>query len=271
MRSDVRSNRPVHQPCGLDHMRFNGKVVLVTGAGRGIGWEIARGFAEAGASVALIDIDDSSLHKRLYELERGGTRAIAVPADVADNSQVQAAVREVIDRLGDLHILVNNAAIFSSTPLLEIKQEEWDRLMAVNVRGMLNCAQAAVRHMMSSEGGRIVNLASLAGKRGRTIFGDPGESTWAAYAVSKASIIALTKAMAYEWAPHHIYVNAVAPGLIDVGQLEEGQKESMACRIPVGRVGRAGDVASAVLFLASEENSYITGEVLDVNGGVEMD
>lgn len=271
MRSGVRSSRPAQRPCGLDHMRFNGKVVLVTGAGRGIGWEIARSFAEAGASVALIDIDDSSLHERLFELERGDTRAIAVPADVADNSQVQAAVREVIDRLGDLHILVNNAAIFNSTPLLEIKQEEWDRLMAVNVRGMLNCAQAAVRHMMNGQGGRIVNLASLAGKRGRTIFGDPGESTWAAYAVSKASIIALTKAMAYEWAPHNIYVNAVAPGLIDVGQLEEGQKESMASRIPVGRVGRAGDVASAVLFLASEENSYITGEVLDVNGGVEMD
>ena len=252
-------------------MGFKDRIVLVTGAGRGIGWEIARSFAEAGASVALIDVDESSLGERLAELEGGGAEALALTADVADRSQVQSAVTEVIERLGDLHILINNAAIFSSTSLLEIKQEEWDRVMAVNVRGMLNCGQAAARHMMSGEGGRIVNLASLAGKRGRTIFGSPGESTWAAYAVSKASVIALTKAMAYEWAPHHIYVNAVAPGLIDVDQLEEGQRKRLAPRIPVGRVGRAGDVASAVLFLASEENSYITGEVLDVNGGVEMD
>ena len=252
-------------------MSFAERVVLVTGAAHGIGLGIARRFSEEGALLVLNDIDEASLTESARQLEKAGAEVLAVRADVADVPEVRAMFSEVKARFGQLDVLVNNAAIFSPTSLLDLLDEEWDRLMAVNVKGVLHCAQEAARLMMEDQGGRIVNLSSLAGKRGRTIFGNPGESTWAAYAVSKAAIIALTKAMAYEWAPRHIRVNAVAPSLVDVGRIAEKDKIRLSGRIPAGRLALPSDVASAVLFLASEENGYITGEILDVNGGLEMD
>jgi 3-oxoacyl-[acyl-carrier protein] reductase len=252
-------------------MGFADKVVLVTGAGRGIGLEIARRFAAERARIVLNDVEENSLMERARELESAGAVVCAVRANVSRAAEVRSMLSEVKDRFGGLDVLVNNAAIFSSTRLLELEDEEWDRVMSVNVKGVLHCSQESVRLMREGKGGRIVNLSSLAGKRGRTIFGKPGESTWAAYAVSKASIIALTKAMAFEWAPHRIHVNAVAPSFIDLGQAGEQEKTRISNTVPVGRVGWPSDVAAAVLFLASEENGYITGEILDVNGGLEMD
>ena len=181
-------------------------------------------------------------------------------------------ISEILDRFGTLDVLVNNAAIFNgSKPILDIEEEDWDRVMAVNLKGVFNCSKAAARHMLKKREGRIVNLASLIGKTGRVIFGDPGSPSWASYAASKAGIIALTKSMAFEWAPFNVYVNAVAPSYIETEKTTPNQAKRVASRVPLGKIGTPDDVASAVLFLASDEASYITGEILDVNGGVMMD
>jgi 3-oxoacyl-[acyl-carrier protein] reductase len=253
-------------------MRFKERVVLITGAVRGIGWGIAQRFAGEGARVVINDIEEDLLTNRSQVLSKQGFDACGIRADVSKGAEVEAMIGEILHRFGTLDVLVNNAAIFNGSKLiLDIEEEDWDRVMAVNLKGVFNCSKAAARHMLKKREGRIVNLSSLIGKTGRVIFGDPGTPSWASYAASKAGIIALTKSMAFEWAPFNVYVNAVAPSYIETEKTTPDQAERVAPRVPLGKIGTPDDVASAVLFLASDEASYITGEILDVNGGVMMD
>lgn len=245
-------------------------VVLITGAAGGIGRGIAKAFGSAGFALALNDIADQDLHHWATELKDERFEAETFVADVTDASAVQKMIAEIETALGPVAVLINNAAVFSPAALLDITDGEWDAVQDVNVKGCVHTAQAVVPGMKERGGGAIVNVASLAGKRGRTIFCKPGESTWAAYAVSKAGVAALTFAMAYEWAPFHIRVNAVAPGPILTGYQDKA-KIARTPEVPVGRIGTVEDVAEAVLFLASEKSGFIQGEVIDVNGGLVMD
>jgi 3-oxoacyl-[acyl-carrier protein] reductase len=252
-------------------MKFKDRVVLVTGAARGIGWGIAHRFVKEGAHVVLNDIEGNLIKERTEELKNQGLNTYGIHADVSKGDEVDGMVNEVLDLFGRLDVLVNNAAVFNSKPILDIDEHEWDRVLAVNLKGVFNCSRAAARHMIKERRGRIVNIASLTGKTGRVIFSDPGTPTWACYTTTKAGIIALTKSMAYEWAPYNVFVNAVAPGPIRTEKISDEQAESIARRVPLGKMGNPDDVARAVMFLASDELSFITGEILDVNGGALMD
>lgn len=251
-------------------MELSGQCAVVTGASRNIGLSIATRLAHEGARVALVDIRQE-VHKRAAELQAEGYPTAGFVSDITNRLSVAQTVDAVLEEFGRIDVLVNNAAIFSSTCILDLTDEEIDRVWAVNLKGVLHCAQTVVPHMMSAGGGRVINIGSLAGKRGRTIYGSPGSATEAAYTVSKAAVMTLTKAMAWEWAPHNIYVNAVSPGNIYVGQYDDETKERLETVIPVGHVGKPEDIAHAVAFLASPEATYLTGETLDVDGGVLMD
>ena len=253
-------------------MRFKDKVVLVTGAVRGIGWGIVQAFAKEGAHVIINDIEDELLKVRSQELMDQGFKAFGIRADVSKGSEVERMINEILDRFSSLDVLVNNAAIFyPRVSIIDMDEKEWDKVMAVNVRGTLNCAKFAARHMIEKRKGRIVNLASLIGKTGRVIFSEPGNASWAAYSTSKAAVASLTKSMAHEWAPFNVYVNAVAPSYIQTEKTTPDQAERVISLVPLKRIGTPEDVASAVLFLASDEAAFITGEILDVNGGIMMD
>ncbi|MBW1696810.1 MAG: SDR family oxidoreductase [Deltaproteobacteria bacterium] len=253
-------------------MRFKDQVVLITGAARGIGWGIAKRFAKEGARVVLNDVESDLLEDRFETLSRQAVDALKVCADVSIWSEVKQMIHTVLKRYGQLDVLVNNAVVFNgSTPILEIQEADWCRVMNVNLNGVFNCGKAAATHMVERRKGRIVNITSLVGKLGRVVFGSPGKATWASYAASKAAIISLTKSMAFEWAPYNIHVNAVAPSYVKTEKTTPEMEKELAVLYPLGRIAQPADVANAVLFLASEEASFITGEILDVNGGVYMD
>jgi NAD(P)-dependent dehydrogenase (short-subunit alcohol dehydrogenase family) len=248
-------------------MRLKDKVAIVTGAGRGIGLGITRAFAREGARVAVCDIRAELLDGALAEIEALGGEALAFQMDVARREQIQHAVDQVLRHWGAIDILVNNAGIYEVLPFEEISEAQWDRLLAVNLKGAFLCCQAVVPIMKRFGSGRIVNIASSAGKTGGTLAG-------AHYSVSKAGVICLAKQLARELGPHGITVNAVAPGRIDtpmIHTVSDEENEAFARRTPLGRLGMPEDVASAVVFLASDEASFITGEILDVNGGLLID
>jgi 3-oxoacyl-[acyl-carrier protein] reductase len=232
-------------------------VAIVTGAARGIGRAIAEDLHSRGAIVALADVNESE-----YALER----AWDVRVDVRDRESVNALVQEVVDRAGRVDILVNNAARIAPSSLWDVEQDEWDDVLAVNLRGPLFAIQAAAPHMREQGGGRIVNVASLAGQQGG-IVGGPHYST------SKAGLLVLTKIAARELAPHGVTVNAIAPAAIEspvLDALPEATRGDIARSIPVGRLGRPEEVAALVAYLASEEAGYVTGATFDVNGGLLM-
>jgi 3-oxoacyl-[acyl-carrier protein] reductase len=248
-------------------MRLSNKVAIVTGAGRGIGLGIALAFAREGARVALCDVDASLLEQALTAVAAIPGQALAFPMDVTSRAQIDAAVQELLDRWGTIDILVNNAGIYEVLPVEEITEAQWDRVLAVNLKGAFLCCQAVIPTMKRQGAGRIVNIASSAGKTGGTLAG-------AHYSVSKAGLICLAKQLARELGPHGITVNAVAPGRIDTPMIQavpEAENEAFRQRTPLGRLGTAEDVANAVLFLASDEASFITGEIMDVNGGLLID
>jgi len=243
-------------------MRLKDKVAIVTGAGRGIGLGITLAFAREGARVAACDVRADLLDGALAEIE-----ALAFPMDVTRRDQIQRVVDEVLNRWGTIDILVNNAGIYEVLPFEEISEAQWDRLLAVNLKGTFLCCQAVVPAMKRQGAGRIISIASSAGKTGGTLAG-------AHYSVSKAGVICLAKQLARELGPHGITVNAVAPGRIDtpmIHTVSDEENAAFARRTPLGRLGTPQDVASAVVFLASDEASFITGEILDVNGGLLID
>lgn len=242
--------------------RMDGRVALVTGASRGIGRAIARQLAARGALVIVAARDDHA-HPVVDEILAAGGQALAASVDVTNAEAVEATVASTLDRTGRIDILVNNAGIARDQLMLRMKRADWDAVLSTNLTAAFTCIQAVLRPMVKQRSGRIVSVSSVVGQAG-----NPGQAN---YAASKAGLIGLTKALALEVASRGITVNAVAPGLIETDmtkKLSGGAQDDWASRIPLKRLGTPDDVAAAVVFLASDEASYITGHVLAVNGGM---
>lgn len=246
-------------------MRLKDKVALVTGAGRGIGRAIALQLGRVGASLVCWDIDEQAAAQTAKEVHTMGASALGMCVNVSELEQVTAAVEEVLGRFDHIDILVNNAGITRDNLLARMSPEEWDQVLDVNLGGTFNCTKAVVRQMMKQRGGRIVNIASVVG-----LMGNPGQAN---YCASKAGVIGFTKAMAKELASRAITVNAVAPGFIDTEmtkKLSQQGKETFLQAIPLRRFGTPEDVALVVSFLVSEDAGYVTGQVINVDGGLLM-
>lgn len=244
---------------------LSGKVALVTGASQGIGRETALALAEAGAKVAVAARNEEKLAALVQEIVGKGGEAFAVKMDVADAEQVKAGFKAVLEKFGKLDILVNNAAITRDGLAMRMKQEDWDAVIRTNLTGAHLCTQQALATMMRARAGRIINIASVVAQ-----MGNPGQAN---YVAAKGGLIGLTKAIAMEIASRNVTVNAVAPGFIETPMtdvLSDKVKEELKARIPLGRMGSGRDVAAAIVFLASDEACYITGHVLDVNGGMYL-
>jgi NAD(P)-dependent dehydrogenase (short-subunit alcohol dehydrogenase family) len=244
-------------------MRLQNEVAIITGAGRGIGTAIARRCATEGARVVVADLDEASARRLADELCAKGREAVAVAVDVGEPQQVQQLIDQTLSRYGRLDVLVNNAGIGLNRPFLETSLEEWELQLRVNLTGTFLCGQAAARAMLESGGGRIVNVASISGQRG-------GQGR-AAYGAAKAGVILLTKVMAVELSPLGIRVNAVAPGPVDTDQSRSthtpSTRQAYYDRIPARRYGEREEIAAAVAFLASADASFVSGHVLNVDGG----
>ncbi len=245
-------------------MLLEGKTAIVTGAAsaRGIGKATARLFAAHGARVALLDLDAQMAAAAAADI---GPAHLGLACDVTDKAACERAGAEVIAAFGQLDILVNNAGISRRLRIMEITADAYDEIMDVNLRGTLYMSQAVIPHFRDRGSGAIVCMASIAGQRGGGLFGGPH------YAASKGGVLALAKAMARELAPDGIRVNAVAPGVIDTdifgGQMTEAERAQLRDAVPLGRLGTADDVAGICLFLASPLSAYVTGALIDVNGG----
>jgi 3-oxoacyl-[acyl-carrier protein] reductase len=243
---------------------MEGRVALVTGASRGIGRAIAVKLARAGATVVAA-ARGTNADSTVDEIAGHGGRAEAAALDVTDDAAVAAAIAGIMERHGKIDILVNNAGITRDQLVLRMKRDDWDAVLATNLTAAYTCAQAVLKPMVKQRYGRIVNVTSVVGQSGNA-----GQAN---YAASKAGLIGLTKSLALEVASRNITVNAVAPGLIDTDMtraISGGAHDDWAARIPLKRIGTADDVAAAVAFLASDAASYITGQVLAVNGGMYM-
>ncbi len=248
-------------------MRFREKVVVVTGAARGIGRSIVQAFVREGATVVATDVDGAALRELCREIEGSGGRAAPFTCDVSKSGEVNATVEEIRRMFRRIDVLVNNAGIIRRGTIETVTEADWDRVLAVNLKGTFNFCKAVVEPMKRQGCGQIVNVSSIAGKLG-DITSAPG------YGPSKAGVDALTKTLARQLARYGIRVNGVAPHAIATemsAQWPEERRKEIIAGIPLGRLGRPEDVAEAVLFLASDAASFITGEILDVNGGALMD
>ncbi len=246
-------------------MSLHGKVAIVTGAAQGIGRAIAEALAEAGADIAVADLDPARSKEAVAAVEKLGRKAMNVKVNVADAGDTRAMAEQVAKELGKIDILVNNAGITRDGLLLRMKEEDWNLVLQVNLNGTFNCTKAVLQSMTKQRYGRIVNIASIVGAMGNV-----GQAN---YAASKAAVIGFTKTVAREYASRNVTVNAVAPGFIDTAMtqgLPADVKDTLQKQIPLGRLGTPADIAAAVRFLVSEEAAYITGHVLHVNGGMLM-
>lgn len=246
-------------------MSLSGKIALVTGAAQGIGREIALALATDGADVVVCDINLDAAQKTASEIQSMGRRALAVKANVSSFDEVAAMVDKAAQELGRIDILVNNAGITRDGLILRMKEEDWDLVLDINLKGAFNCSKAALKYMTKQRSGTIINIASIVGA-----MGNAGQAN---YVASKAGMIGLTKTIAREYANRGITANAVAPGFIDTAMtqaLPENVRQELAKQIPMGKLGTPQDVANAVRFLASQRASYITGQVIHVNGGMYM-
>ncbi|MFQ5604374.1 MAG: 3-oxoacyl-[acyl-carrier-protein] reductase [bacterium] len=241
------------------------KVAIVTGASRGIGRAIALRLAHDGAHVVVTATTLEGANKVAGEIERLGQKTLAQAVDVAQMPQVEALIKNTLERFSKIDILVNNAGVTRDNLLVRMSQEEWHQTLSVNLKGTFNCIRAATKSFMKQRQGKIINITSVVG-----IIGNPGQAN---YCASKAGVIGLTKSVARELAARNVQVNAVAPGFIATDMtsnlLEEAQKNLVAA-IPAGRIGEPEDVAALVAFLASDEANYITGQVINVDGGMVM-
>ncbi len=246
-------------------LKLKGKVALVTGAAQGIGKAVALLLARNGADILVSDINLEKAEETAKEIEGLGQRALAVKTNVADANDVEKMAQTALERFGRIDILVNNAGITRDKLLLRMSDEDWDDVLGVNLRGTFLCTRAVIRPMAKQKSGKIVNIASVVGT-----MGNAGQAN---YGASKAGVIGFTKTVAREYASRGINVNAIAPGYIETPMTEalpEKAKEELKRMIPMDRLGKPEDVAEAVLFLVSEAASYITGQVLHVNGGIYM-
>ncbi|MFQ6084158.1 MAG: 3-oxoacyl-[acyl-carrier-protein] reductase [Candidatus Aminicenantia bacterium] len=246
-------------------MSFAGKISLITGASQGIGEEIAYCLSEAGSEVVLVDIQLEKLQQVSSNINQGRGKAHFHQLDVSKNDQVEKVVNEIIEKLGKIDYLVNNAGITRDTLLMRMKEEDWDKVIEVNLKGTFNFSRAVIRHMLKNKYGRIVNISSVVG-----LMGNAGQTN---YAASKAGIIGFSKSLAREVASREITVNAIAPGYIATQMTEnlpDNIKEMFLNLIPMRRFGTPKEIAQAVKFLLSDEASYITGQVINVNGGLYM-
>jgi NAD(P)-dependent dehydrogenase (short-subunit alcohol dehydrogenase family) len=246
-------------------MLLAGKVAVISGAAspRGIGLATARLFAEHGARIAIIDLNEDAAQKAADVL---GAEHRGFACDVTDRASCERAAGRALDTFGQVDVLINNAGITQPLKLMEIGDKEWDAVMDVNLRGVLNLSQALVPHMRERQSGSIACMSSVSAQRGGGIFGGPH------YSAAKAGVLGLAKAMARELGPDGIRVNCVTPGLIQTditgGKLTDDMRREIPKGIPLNRLGNADDVAGAFLFLASDLSAYITGAVIDVNGGM---
>lgn len=244
---------------------LTGKVALVTGASQGIGRAIAVALAAAGARVALAARNEQKLAEVAGQIQSAGGEALSIKMDVAEPEQIKSGFQQVLAKFARLEILVNNAAITHDGLALRMKLDDWDTVLRTNLTAAHLCTQQALSTMMKQRWGRIINITS--------VVAETGNAGQANYVAAKAGLIGLTRAIATEMASRNITVNAVAPGFISTPMtdpLPDKVKEEMKARIPLGRFGTENDVAAAIVFLASEEAGYITGHVLDVNGGMHM-
>lgn len=246
-------------------MGLEGKVAIITGSGQGIGKAIALLLAEKGANIAVTDIDIKRAEETLRKIESLNRKGLAIGVNVTNYNAVEAMVKKVVDAFGSIHILVNNAGIIRDSLIIRMKEEDWDAVLDVNLKGTFNCTKAVLKYMTKQRDGKIVNIASIVG-----VMGNAGQAN---YVASKAGIIGFTKSVAREYASRGITVNAVAPGFIDTAMtqaLSPETREKLLKQIPMERLGTSLDVAQAVRFLVSDEANYITGQVIHVNGGMWM-
>ena len=247
---------------------LKGKTAIITGSGRGIGRAIALAMAEQGANIVVNDVNMESAGEVVAEIEAMGRQAIAVKADVTSEEQIKQMIETCINRFGKLDILVNNAGIIQTVPVTEIDGKDWDRVMEVNLKGVFLCCKAALAPMKAQHGGKIINIASVAGKRGGGLLGN------SCYSASKGGVIAFTKSLARESGPFGINVNAITPAFTDTEMtrsIAPDKKEFIIKMLPLGRVGQPSDIDGAVCFLASSMSDYMTGEIMDVDGGLMCD
>jgi 3-oxoacyl-[acyl-carrier protein] reductase len=254
-------------------MRFRNKTAIVTGSSGSIGGAIAKAFAREGADVAMIDVRPSA--ETAATITELGRKAIDLAADIRDSSAVAGAMSAAVERLGGLDILVNAAGIASFGAAAQLEEAEWDRVIAINLKGVFLCCQAAIEPLRKRGAGRIINIGSLLGKNGGNArpwldASEQSRSGNIAYGVSKAGVHMLTAYLARELASSRITVNAVAPGPI-ASAMTRTFPDTLKAAIPLGRMGAPEEVAAAVLFLASEDAAFITGEIMDVNGGAWAD
>jgi 3-oxoacyl-[acyl-carrier protein] reductase len=246
-------------------LKLAGKVALVTGAAQGIGKAVALLLARNGADIVVSDINLEKAEETAKEVQILGRKALAIKVDVAKSDDVDKMVQAILAQFGHIDILINNAGIARDKLILRMTEEDWDAVLNINLKGTFNCTKAVVRHMSKQKSGKIVSIASVVGEMGNAGQGN--------YAASKAGVIGFTKTVAREFAQRGINVNAIAPGYIETPMTEalpDKVKEDLKRLIPMDRLGKPEDVAEAVLFLVSESANYITGQVLNVNGGIYM-
>jgi len=246
--------------------RLPGRVAIVTGGSRGLGFAMAEGLAEAGANLVLCGRKSAALEESVEAIRALGVECLAVRCDVAEVEEVAQMVARTVDRFGRIDILVNNAGYVWEEPLETVSLEKWMRTLAVNVTGTFLCSQAAGRQMIGQGGGKIINIASIAGLKSV----DPGLSETVPYAAAKGAVVAFTRDLARKWCKHHILVNAIAPGYFSTRMsryLVEHREPQLLNAIPMRRLGEVDEIKGVAVFLASDAANYITGQVLAVDGG----
>ncbi|WAC08273.1 MAG: 3-oxoacyl-[acyl-carrier-protein] reductase [Thermodesulfobacteriota bacterium] len=248
-----------------DPLKLHDRVAIITGGAQGIGRAIGLLLAQNGADIVIADKNDQQAEETVQEISLLGRKSLAVKVDVSNFSEAEKLGKTVFDAFGRIDILVNNAGITRDGLFLRMKEEEWDEVIAINLKSVFNCSKGVIRYLGKQRGGKIISVASVVGQMGNI-----GQAN---YAASKAGIIGFTKTLAREFASRRIMVNAVAPGFIETDMtrtLPEKVREEFISNIPLGRMGTPEEIAEAVLFLASDASNYITGQVINVNGGLYM-
>jgi NAD(P)-dependent dehydrogenase (short-subunit alcohol dehydrogenase family) len=244
----------------LERFRLDGKKALVTGGGRGLGRAFARTLAEAGADVAIAEIDPATAEESAGEIRSLGRKSLALPTDVGDPAQARRMAATVVSEWGRLDIAVNNAAVFQLKDAIDVTEEDWDRMMRVTLRGVFFCCQAEARAMLPQRSGRIVNIGSICGYVVWPTF-------QSLYSVAKAGVIHLTRCLAAEWIRHGIYVNSISPGVTKIKDLFPGVEPTFLQRAPIDHVGQPLDHQGALLLLASDASTFMVGHDIVIDGG----